>query len=281
MTQAAKELHLTQSGVSQQIKALEEALNITLFDRVNRRIIPTNEAEILYEECSRRLDELERALSQMSNQDRQLIGTVRVGLSPEFAHDRGISLISQFASQHSMVRINFSLAPAHRLSLALAEGRLDFAVLDTPPSDKHLLFNKVSQLELILVFGSQFRLPENSQELFDFFSKLTFITDATGDHKLRDWFQLQFSKIPANLQTRFSVADSPSSLALSKITGAAALIPKSMESQVLSLNECQIAPLASLELPIGLSRLRKRTMGAAAETCYQWLLKQLHQKNRS
>ena len=123
MTQAAKELHLTQSGVSQQIKALEEALHVTLFDRVNRRIIPTGEAEILYEECSRRLDELERALQQMSNQERQLIGTVRVGLSPEFAYEKGIELISRFASQHSMVRVNFSLAPTHRLSLALGEGR--------------------------------------------------------------------------------------------------------------------------------------------------------------
>ena len=63
MTQAAKQLHLTQSGVSQQIKALEEALDITLFDRINRRIIPTAEAEILYNLCSQRLDELESAIS--------------------------------------------------------------------------------------------------------------------------------------------------------------------------------------------------------------------------
>ena len=57
MTQAAKQLHLTHSGVSQQIKALEEALDITLFDRINRRIIPTSEAEILYSECSKHLDD--------------------------------------------------------------------------------------------------------------------------------------------------------------------------------------------------------------------------------
>ena len=81
MTQAAKQLHLTQSGVSQQIKALEEALDITLFDRINRRIIPTAEAEILYNLCSQRLDELESAISQISTKDSELKGKVKIGRS--------------------------------------------------------------------------------------------------------------------------------------------------------------------------------------------------------
>ena len=86
---------------------------------------------------------------------------------------------------------------------------------------------------------------------------------------------MQFSKIPANLQTRFSIADSPSSLALARATGAAALVPMRMSEEIAGLKECQIAPMNPLSLPVGLSRLRKRTMSPAAETCYQWLLREL------
>jgi len=38
MTHAARELHLTQSGVSQHIKALEDVLTLKLFDRIKHFI---------------------------------------------------------------------------------------------------------------------------------------------------------------------------------------------------------------------------------------------------
>ena len=118
---------------------------------------------------------------------------------------------------------------------------VDFSCLDSPPNDKHLLFNKISELKLILVFGSQFKAPESAQGVFEIIQKLTYII-TTGEHKLRDWFQLQFSKIPANLQTRFSIADSPSSLATSCATGAAALVLMRMSEEIAGLKSVKSHP---------------------------------------
>lgn len=47
MTIAAEELHLTQSGVSQHIRSLEESLDIRLFDRIKHKLVPTGEARQL------------------------------------------------------------------------------------------------------------------------------------------------------------------------------------------------------------------------------------------
>ncbi len=44
MTKAAEELHLTQSGVSQHMKSLEEAVGVKLFDRVRQSLIPSKAA---------------------------------------------------------------------------------------------------------------------------------------------------------------------------------------------------------------------------------------------
>ena len=44
MTKAAQVLFLTQSGVSQHIKSLEESLEFALFDRLQKKLVPTEKA---------------------------------------------------------------------------------------------------------------------------------------------------------------------------------------------------------------------------------------------
>ncbi len=55
MTRAAEELNLTQSGISQHIKALEDILKVRLFDRVKQKLLPTAEGKFLYEACTAQL----------------------------------------------------------------------------------------------------------------------------------------------------------------------------------------------------------------------------------
>ena len=47
-SKASEELYLTQPTISNHIKALEDELECNLFDRLGRTIIPTKEAEVLY-----------------------------------------------------------------------------------------------------------------------------------------------------------------------------------------------------------------------------------------
>ena len=138
MTRAAKELHLTQSGVSQQVKSLEETLGITLFDRINRRIIPTNEAEILYQECSKRLDDLENALSQISNQKNELKGKVKIGFPPVFGNHIILPLLSQFSTQYAGVKFELKMGLASEITELLLDGKLDFAFIDSFLNQKYV-----------------------------------------------------------------------------------------------------------------------------------------------
>ena len=64
-TLASDELCLTQSAVSRQIKALEDALGLRLFDRLHRAIDMTVEGQRLFESVTRGLDDISACLAAL------------------------------------------------------------------------------------------------------------------------------------------------------------------------------------------------------------------------
>ncbi len=64
-TLAAEELCLTQSAVSRQIKALEDALGLSLFRRLHRAIDLTPEGQRLFESVTRGLDDVSACLTAL------------------------------------------------------------------------------------------------------------------------------------------------------------------------------------------------------------------------
>jgi DNA-binding transcriptional LysR family regulator len=72
LTRAAEALHVTQPAVTAQIKALEEELGVTLFDRRPGRIVLTRTGELLLPEA----DQLLTVAGSLSSKARELRGKV-------------------------------------------------------------------------------------------------------------------------------------------------------------------------------------------------------------
>ena len=52
VSNAAKLLRVSQPGISNLLRHIEDKLGVSLFARIKRRLIPTPEAEVLFEEIS-------------------------------------------------------------------------------------------------------------------------------------------------------------------------------------------------------------------------------------
>jgi len=65
-TLAAKELHLTQSAISHQIRELEDYFGKPLFLRKNRKVEPTAEGRRLLDSLSRVFDVIEAACNEVT-----------------------------------------------------------------------------------------------------------------------------------------------------------------------------------------------------------------------
>ena len=84
-TQTARELHLTQSGISHSMKALESDVGCRLLDRVGKKIVLTQAGEQLLHHTKKILFEMESAREAIGHLGKWGRGRLRLGASPSFA----------------------------------------------------------------------------------------------------------------------------------------------------------------------------------------------------
>lgn len=208
MTLAADELSLTQSGVSQHIKSLEDVLKVKLFDRINQRLVPTAQAVVLYEKCSHGLQNIEGALAQVTGRDQELSGTISIGMPIEFGNNLVIPLLTRFAQANPFVRYKLRLGFANEMNESLLRGDLDFAFVDEFNMDRRITTEKVYNETLELcIHQDTMKEKMSSKQNRAFFESLTYIDYQQGEPVLRMWFAHHLKTKHLSLNVRTYVMD--------------------------------------------------------------------------
>jgi LysR family transcriptional regulator, cyn operon transcriptional activator len=127
-TRAAAALHVSQPALSQQIKQLEEALGMQLFDRTGKSTRLTDAGEV-YQRYARRalldLDEGKRALHDVQDLSH---GTLRLGLTPTFASYLIGPLVQAFHRRHPGIILAIQEMPQARMEAMLSNDGLDMGI---------------------------------------------------------------------------------------------------------------------------------------------------------
>jgi DNA-binding transcriptional LysR family regulator len=105
-TRAAEELALTQSAVSHQIRALEEHLGVSLFERLHRGIDLTGDGRTLLEGVRAGLDSVLLASERIRSQRR--IGVLTVAAPAAFATWWLVPRLGRFAALHPEIEVRIA-----------------------------------------------------------------------------------------------------------------------------------------------------------------------------
>ncbi len=127
-TAAAVREHATQSGVSQHIRKLEEAFNVSLFTRSKGQVAPTPAADAYYERCIQVL----RCLESGKNAVKAfagIAGDVFVGLMPTMTRATLAPSIRRVVADHPNVAVHVVEAYSNILTEKVVTGELDFAIV--------------------------------------------------------------------------------------------------------------------------------------------------------
>lgn len=84
LTHAGEALHLSQSAVSRQVRALEESLNTTLFHRHARGLILTEQGELLFDATRAMSKRLDAASARIRDSEDEVFGELRVTTTTGF-----------------------------------------------------------------------------------------------------------------------------------------------------------------------------------------------------
>lgn len=122
---AARELGISQPAVSNAIRQFEKQLNLKLFERFGNRIVPTQEATILFHE-SESIFLLSKELGRtVVDLQEKRIGSIKIVATPQLGHTIIPSAIKDLLKNRPKVKVNFDVRQSHYVIEAIQAGAAD------------------------------------------------------------------------------------------------------------------------------------------------------------
>jgi DNA-binding transcriptional LysR family regulator len=148
---AARDIHLTESAVSMQMKALEEELGLALFDRSKRPPVLTETGRSLLREAKELVGGYER-LARRKDEMQSVEGHLRLGAVPSVITGILPGAIAAMRRKHPGVHVEITMALSAELVERVGRRRLDAAVVSelnkVPPG---LLWSPFVREPLVLI----------------------------------------------------------------------------------------------------------------------------------
>ncbi|WP_341365844.1 LysR family transcriptional regulator [Yoonia sp. BS5-3] len=159
LTHAGDTLHLSQSAVSRQVRALEESLNTTLFHRHARGLILTEQGELLFDATKSMNKRLEAASARIRDSEEEVFGELRVTTTTGFGTLWLAPRLPKLYEQYPDLKIDLMLEE-RVLDLPMREA--DVAIRMKEPSQADLIRKRLMSVRMRL-YASQEYLQKNGQ----------------------------------------------------------------------------------------------------------------------
>lgn len=130
-TRAARNLHVAQQAVSQQIKSVEEQLGLRLFERTSRGVQLTPAGTVFVQEARRVLVGAERLSMRTQAAARGETGLLRLAYTVATVYETLPAIVERARSRHPDVRIQAREVFGGDVERLLRDGRHDLALCPT------------------------------------------------------------------------------------------------------------------------------------------------------
>lgn len=207
-TEAAKILNISQSTLSQQIKQLEDELGVLLFNRIGKRIIPTEAAEMFSEYALQSIDKANQGLLLLKDLNNLNTGKITVGVIYSMRIPFAKTLI-QFAKQYPNIKVQVVFGTTKDLFEKLNLHHFDFVLtFSEKVKHPHLKYQTLLSSNMVLVTSKKSSIANKSSitlkgvaELplalpFSGYSTIQFFVESFNQKNLKPNICMEINDIP-------------------------------------------------------------------------------------
>ena len=161
VTRAAEEFHLTQPAVTRAVQELEQYYGVRLFERMYRRLSPTEAGERLYPQAVHLIDAFDRIETGLRNWDS--MGLLRVGATVTLGGTVLPALAGRFAAQQPREALRVTGAHGAPPAAASCDPRRDLALMENEPATPDLHTEEIGNDTLCAVLAPEHPLAREDK----------------------------------------------------------------------------------------------------------------------
>ncbi len=150
-SQAAKNLYISQSAVSQTIHALEKELNTQLFIRKSKGVTLTKEGMLLHKNITEALSLITSVENELSHHHDLTSGELVIGAGDSICENFLVDLLKKFHQLYPSVKINVINGTSLETIDHLKEGKIDIAFINLPYQEESLEVKECFEIHDIFV----------------------------------------------------------------------------------------------------------------------------------
>ncbi len=161
-TRAAKTLHLTQPAVSMQVKQLEEAVGLPLFEQAGKKILLSEAGREIYQYARtifQTFEEMEEVIAALKG-----LGTghlnIAVASTVNYFAPR---LLAAFSRSYPGIDLHLDVTNRQRLMGLLKSNEIDIVLMGLPPEDIELEYEPFMENPLVVIAPPGHPLEKETQ----------------------------------------------------------------------------------------------------------------------
>ena len=193
VTQASRELHLTQSATSAAIAALEERYGVKLFDRVGRGIVLTHTGRTFLAEARAVLARAHAAEQVLRDLAGLRMGKLVIAVSQTVANYWLPSRLQAFQAAYPGIDVDVRIANTERVAADLHESQADIGFIEGDIDDSALSIRRIDGDALVIVVGQKHPFARQRRRPADWMIKTPWILREPGSGTRR-MFELALKK---------------------------------------------------------------------------------------
>lgn len=283
MTQAATELHLTQSGISQHIKSLEDTLDLQLFDRIKQKLVPTEDGKRLFEQLSPTLQKLEDILLDLTNKENSLRGEVTIGMPVVFGLNILLPHLAELGKMHPLLKFKVHFDIPRRFNNMLLRGDLDFAFVDEYNMDGQITTDLVYDETLLMCCSKEYLKQKGDGNNKKYFESLEYVDYDQGYLLLNRWLEHHYKFTKMDLTVRAVLGDTLGIAKLIKSGLGAGILPEhqleKLKAEGYNLQIIEGKNSKPLKNKINVAYVKGRSWSGSVQESFNFLMKKIKNKD--